>query len=79
MTNIFEFSYLADKHCINYDNWEEYSLLVLSKNGIVKFNQTDEGLNDDHPSDAYVIRVSAENSMQPHPITEMNNMVTNLN
>ena len=78
MTNIFGFSHLSDKHCINYNNWEEDSLLVLSKNGITKFNQTDEVLNDDNPSGAYVIRVSDENSMQPYLITEMNNMVNTL-
>ena len=69
MSNIFLFSQLSDKHRINYDNWEEDEFLVHSNDGIVKFNQTNEGIYAFIPSNTYMNIVAAEMIMKPPPRT----------
>ena len=79
MDNIFGLSHLTEKNCINYNSWKYYVFLVHSYIGIVKFNPTNEELCDYRPIYAYVKSVSSEKSMHHSPISEIKNMVTNLN
>ena len=78
MSNIFGLSHLSDKYHTTYNNWEEDAFQVHSDDGIIKLNQTNEVLYAYNIKGTYVNIVASENTMQPPPRTEINNMVSTL-
>ena len=67
VANIFGFSHMADVNRITYDNWEEDAFLVHTKDGIIKFKRTKDGLYAYTPSEEYIQAVAELKHMEPPP------------
>ena len=66
MANIFGFSHLVDKSDrVTYDSDVEDAFHIYSKNGMIKFKRTKEGLYCFKPSPGFLQDVADEKKMMP--------------